>query len=209
MNRRDNLKLLFAGSLASGFLLTNCKPEDKAADMSPQISGGTMGGRIEAENIRDQKLLSETFFTEEERKKLDLLVDIIMPAGEDSGSATDAGVPDFIEFMMKDYTAYQTPMRGGLRWLDVESNKRFSKNFKDLTPTQRINIVDDIAYPGKTPKHLTQGESFFTLMRNLTATGFYTSKIGIEDLEYKGNTPNQWNGVPDEVLKQYGLSYDA
>ena len=79
---------------------------------------------------------------------------------------------------------------------------------KDI-PAQRINIVDDIAYPGKTPKHLTQGESFFTLMRNLTATGFYTSKIGIADLEYQGNTPNQWNGVPDEVLKQYGLSYDA
>ena len=97
----------------------------------------------------------------------------------------------------------------GLRWLDVESNKRFSKNFTELTPAQRINIVDDIAYPGKTPKHLTQGESFFTLMRNLTATGFFTSKIGIADLDYKGNTPNQWNGVPDEVLKQYGLSYDA
>jgi orotate phosphoribosyltransferase-like protein len=100
-------------------------------------------------------------------------------------------------------------MRGGLRWLDVESNKRFSKNFIEITPKQRINIVDDIAYPGKTPKHLSQGESFFTLMRNLTATGFYTSKMGIEDLEYKGNTPNQWNGVPDDVLKQYGLSYDA
>jgi hypothetical protein len=110
---------------------------------------------------------------------------------------------------VKDKPEFKTPMRGGLRWLDVESNKRFQKNFTELTPAQRINIVDDIAYPGKTPKHLTQGESFFTLMRNLTATGFYTSKIGIADLDYKGNTPNQWNGVPDEVLKQYGLSYDA
>jgi hypothetical protein len=93
--------------------------------------------------------------------------------------------------------------------LDSESNKRFGKKFIEITAAQRINIVDDIAYPGTAPKHLSQGVSFFTLMRNLTATGFFTSKIGIADLEYKGNTPNQWNGVPDDVLKQYGLSYDA
>ena len=44
-------------------------------------------------------------------------------------------------------------------------------------------------------------------MRNLVATGFYTSEMGIKDLGYKGNSPNQWNGVPDEVLRQYGLAY--
>jgi hypothetical protein len=100
-------------------------------------------------------------------------------------------------------------MRGGLRWLDSESNKRFGKKFTEITAAQRINIVDDIAYPETAPKHLSQGVNFFSLMRNLTATGFYTSKMGIADLEYQGNVPNQWNGVPDDVLKKYGLSYDA
>jgi hypothetical protein len=54
---------------------------------------------------------------------------------------------------------------------------------------------------------MEQGIAFFSLMRDLTASGFYTSEIGVKDLGYAGNTPNKWNGVPDEVLKQYGLAY--
>ena len=206
MNRRDNLKLLFAGSLASGFLLTNCKPEDKAADMSPQISGGTMGGRIEAENIRDQKLLSETFFTEEERKKLDLLVDIIMPAGEDSGSATDAGVPDFIEFMMKDYTAYQTPMRGGLMWLDFEADELFGKKFNDLSKDEVIQIMDLVAWPEKATEAYSGGVRWFNMLRNLTCSGYFSTEAGWKYMGYMGNQPNVWDGVPQNVLDKHGLS---
>ena len=67
--------------------------------------------------------------------------------------------------------------------------------------------MDEIAYPKKAKPEVAQGVVFFNLMRNLTATGFYTSKIGVEDVGYKGNTPNQWNGVPDDVLKQYGVAY--
>ena len=66
---------------------------------------------------------------------------------------------------------------------------------------------DEIAYPKKAKPEMQQGVAFFNLMRNLTATGFYTSEIGVKDVGYLGNTPNQWNGVPDDVLKQYGLSY--
>jgi hypothetical protein len=52
------------------------------------------------------------------------------------------------------------------------------------------------------------GVSFFNKMRDLTATGFYTTQIGFDDLGYVGNRPNQWDGVPEEVLAQYGLKYD-
>jgi hypothetical protein len=112
-------------------------------------------------------------------------------------------------------------MRGGLRWLDVQSLKRFNKSFIECDAAQQINLVDDIAYPevvfkengknitrGKKPKpDMAQGIAFFSLMRDLTASGFYTSEIGVKDVGYAGNTPNKWNGVPDEVLKQYGLAY--
>jgi gluconate 2-dehydrogenase gamma chain len=67
--------------------------------------------------------------------------------------------------------------------------------------------VDDIAYPKKAKPEMAQGVAFFTLMRNLTATGFYTSEIGVKDIGYLGNVPTQWKGVPDDVLKQYGLAY--
>jgi hypothetical protein len=68
--------------------------------------------------------------------------------------------------------------------------------------------VDKIAYPGKAAPELSQGVSFFSLMRNLTATGFFTSEMGLKDLGYQGNKPNVWDGVPDDVLKKYDLAYD-
>lgn len=136
-----------------------------------------------------------------------ILADIIIPKDEVSGSATDAKVPEFIEFIVKDMPDHQVPMRGGLRWLDRESLSRFNKLFKDITEAERIQIVDDIAYPLKAKPEMSQGVAFFNKMRDLTCTGFYTAKIGIEDIGYAGNQPNQWNGVPDDVLKQYGLAY--
>ena len=64
-----------------------------------------------------------------------------------------------------------------------------------------------IAYPQKAKPGMKQGVAFFNMLRDLTATGFYTSEIGVKDIGYAGNQPNQWNGVPDEVLKQYDLAY--
>ena len=208
MNRRENLKLLFTGSLASGFLLTNCAPEDKAVDFSPKITGGTPGGRTAEEIAYDQRLLSETFFTEEERKKLDVLVDIIMPADSESGSATEAGVPDFIEFMMKDYTSYQTPMRGGLMWLDHYSDDNYSKKFMELSEAERMEIIDLIAWPDKAKPEMEGGVKFFNMLRNLTSTGYFTSEIGFKYLGYKGNTPNVWDGVPEAVMQKHCFTYE-
>jgi hypothetical protein len=135
------------------------------------------------------------------------LADIIIPKDAVSGSATDAKVPDFIEFIVKDMPEHQTPMRGGLRWINIEALKRFNKSFPELTHEQQIAIVDDIAYPEKARPEMKQGVAFFNLMRDLTTTGFYTSEIGVKDIGYMGNLPNQWNGVPADVLKQYGVAY--
>ena len=93
--------------------------------------------------------------------------------------------------------AHQTPMRGGLRWLDIKTNRLFGKSFTEASKAQQIEVVDKIAYPAKAAPEDLAGVAFFSLMRNLTATGFFSSKIGIEDMEYKGNTPNAWDGVPD------------
>ncbi len=155
----------------------------------------------------DKKLQSEIFFTEHEMATLAVLVDIIIPADEISGSATEAKVPDFIEFIVKDKPNLQNPMRGGLKWLDIYCLKNFEKSFKDCSTEQQISLIDEIAYPEKAKKEMKQGVAFFNTLRNLTASGFYTSKIGVKDIGYVGNTPNQWNGVPEEVLAQYGLSY--
>lgn len=206
MDRRNSIKALLIGTAAAGVLVESCNTKDeKVAD--PKAGVINEDDRMEEEKIINKKLREATFFTPEEMATITVLADIIIPKDDVSGSASEAKVPDFIEFIVKDMPAHQTPMRGGLRWLDLQSLKRFEKPFTGLTDTQRIEIVDEIAYPNKANPALRQGVAFFSLMRNLTATGFYTSEIGINDIGYMGNKPNQWKGVPDEVLKQYNLAY--
>lgn len=211
MKRRDSLKALTLSSLG----ITALSPQVALAEqreletqMPPETPIKVPGGRLKEEAIHDAKLMKEKFFTVAELAMVKVLVDIIIPADDKSGSASQAGVPDFIEFIAKDMPQHQTPLRGGLRWLEREAGNRFSKSFVLCTKAQQLQIVDDIAYPEKAKPIYSQGVAFFNLMRNLTATGFYTSKIGIADLGYVGNTPNVWEGVPADVLKQYGLSYD-
>ncbi|HLL94355.1 MAG TPA: gluconate 2-dehydrogenase subunit 3 family protein [Spirosoma sp.] len=203
MKRRDSLKAL---SL-TGFGLA-VSPVEAAVPAPPEKPIKVPGGRQKFEAERDAKLMSEKFFTPHELQTVTVLSDIIIPADERSGSASQAGVPAFIEFMMKDQPRNQTPMRGGIRWLDNTCTKRYGKPFVQCTKAQQIDMVEQIAYPKLAKPDMTQGASFFSLMRNMTATGFFTSQMGIKDIGYMGNVPNQWDGVPPDVLKQYGLSYE-
>jgi gluconate 2-dehydrogenase gamma chain len=210
MKRRDSIKAILVGTVASSVLVDACKTADEKANAPEASSSTTPASTIDRTKVEaeiEAKLMAETFFTPHEMATITILADIIIPKDEVSGSASEAGVPDFIEFIVKDMPQHKTPMRGGLRWLDLESSKRFQKAFKDCNAQQQIAIVDDIAYPEKAKPEMKQGVAFFNLMRNLTSTGFYTSEIGVKDIGYMGNRPNQWNGVPDDVLKQYGLAY--
>lgn len=206
MDRRKSLKIIAGTALAGGAVIAGCNPgEDKTvAPADPQFNLD----RSPDELKREKEILAKgKFFTEHEMATITVLGDIIIPRDEVSGSASDAKVPEFIEFIVKDMPQHQTPMRGGLRWLDMQCLKRYDKPFTDCTAGQQIEMVDEIAYPGKAKPGMKQGVAFFTLMRNLTASGFYTSEIGVKDMGYAGNRPNQWNGVPDDVLTQYKLAY--
>ena len=203
MKRRDYLK---AVSL-TGFGLAVSPVEAAVPEPQPKPLK-VPGGRQKFEAERDAKLMSEKFFTPHELQTVTVLSDIIIPADAKSGSASQSGVPAFIEFMMKDQPRNQTPMRGGIRWIDNTCTKLYGKPFVQCTKAQQIELVDQIAYPSQVKPNMSQGASFFSLMRNMTATGFFTSKMGIDDLGYVGNVPNQWDGVPADVLKQYDLAYE-
>lgn len=209
MDRRKSLKVLTFGAVSGSVLLDACKNEDKKAAAKPTNADAAALNydRTDVEEKIHEKLVGQTFFTPHEMETIAVLSNIIIPADEVSGSATDAGVPAFIEFIVKDKPEFQTPVRGGLRWLDVQMGKLYGTSFKDSKSDQQLAVVDAIAYPAKAKAEMQQGVSFFTLMRNLTATGFYSSKIGMQDVGYVGNSPNKWNGVPAEVLAQYGLKY--
>lgn len=210
MNRRESLKAIGLTSLSTALLLetgiseAQQVPHKKKAHVQhgPEVD---TAGRQPFEIERDKALHAEKFFTAHEMATITVLGDIIIPRDAKSGSASDAKVPDFIEFIVKDMPGHKTPMRGGLRWLDVQCLSQYKKKFIECSHTQQIEMVTQIAYPKKVKPTMKQGVAFFNLMRDLTATGFFTSKIGLADIGYMGNSPGKWEGVPADVLKHYGM----
>ena len=208
MDRRKSLKTLAIGTIGAGILVDACKTDPKKGGTTTTAEPASVINRMPEEKLAQQKIDAEgKFFTEAEMATITVLCDIIIPKDDVSGSASDAKVPEFIQSIVNEMTEHQTPLRGGLRWLDLQCINRYEKAFVDCTHAQQIEMVDEIAYPKKAKPEMAQGVSFFTLLRDLTATGFYTSEIGTKDVGYMGNVPNQWNGVPDDVLKQYNLAY--
>lgn len=209
MDRRESLKTMVLGTLASGIMLNSCVSDKESpieeGDVVKEIEGY---GRTPDEALRDAELYSQSFFTEEEMETISALSDIIIPGDEESGSATEAEVPDFIEFIVKDMPSHQLPIRGGLMWLNREANSRYGTYFHKCTKGEQLDIVDDIAYPQNPGGNYSQGILFFNRFKDLVVTGYFTSKAGIEYIGYVGNQPNTWDGVPDRVLNNHGLAYD-
>jgi len=209
MDRRESIKALAIGTISTGVFVEACKTkkeEKPSANEAKAEEGGI--NRMPEEKANDDALRNAPkFFTDAEMATITVLADIIIPKDEVSGSASDAKVPEFIDLIVHEKTEHQIPLKGGLRWLDLECIDRYGKAFTDCSQPQQMEMVDMIAYPKKAKPEMAPGVNFFSLMRNLTATGFYTSEIGVKDVGYMGNRPNNWNGVPDDVLKQYGLAY--
>ncbi len=196
-NRRTILRSIAAAPMAAGFAWT----EAEAQQAVQQSQAAAAAAKTTTTAFRPK------FFTRHEYALVTLLVDLIIPKDERSGSASDAGVPRFMDFMMTDQPARQTAMRGGLAWLDRECVSRFEKDFLACTPGQRSEVLDAISWPRKAKPEHAHGVAFFNSFRDLTASGFFTSKMGIEDLQYKGNgyVP-EWTGCPPEVLKKLGVT---
>ncbi len=206
MDRRKSIKALMIGTVGAGVFVEACKSSDKKAIAAS--ADASLDDRMQEEKDYLAKIAKEgQFFTAHEMATITVLGDIIIPKDAVSGSASDAKVPDFMEFIVKDMPEHQTPLRGGLRWLDLHCYKQYQKAFMDCDAKQQIAVVDEIAYPEKAKPDVAQGVAFFNKMRDLVTTGFYTAEIGVKDLGYMGNVPNQWNGVPEDVLAQYKLAY--
>ena len=212
INRRDALKVLGLAPLAASLGV--------APDHLDRVSRAV--ARLEQTGVA-----APTFFSAHEWSTVRLLVDYIIPRDERSGSATDAGVPEFMDYLMNDPTdtdlqreRRQTAMRGGLAWINSVCERRFGHAFAEASETERTAILDEIAYSKdeqedeaemREPRDLRvmvkHGPSFFNSFRDLTASGFWSSKMGVEDLGYVGNRfVAEWKGAPPEVLAKLGLS---
>jgi gluconate 2-dehydrogenase gamma chain len=196
MKRRDILKILLAAPAAT-------------ISWSDAEAAQAVSAAQTARAAAATQPFAPKFFTATEFRFVRTLADIIIPKDERSGSASDAGVPEFMDFMMIDQPARQVAMRGGLAWLDSECLKRFDKQFLDCTDSERTAVLDDIAWPATAKPEFAHGVAFFGSFRDLTAAGFWTTRMGIDDLQYMGNrSVARWNGCPDAALKKLGVSYE-
>lgn len=189
ISRRDALALLGGGPIAAVIAWTPADAEQAAARAR-----------------QAPRPFKPAFFTAHEYATVNVLVDLIIPRDDRSGSATDAGVPAFMDFMMVDQPQRQTAMRGGLALIDVLCEERFDRRFVDLTAAERRSVLDDIAYTTNDDPSLAHAIAFFSSFRDLTASGFWTTRMGIDDLRYQGNRfVAQWTGCPDAALEKLGL----
>jgi hypothetical protein len=241
ISRRAALQILGAAPAAAAMVWTPLEAE-QAHEHAAQARAKTPAARFKPK-----------FFTAHEYATVGVLVDLIIPRDERSGSATDAGVPEFMDFMMVDQPQRKVAMRGGLALIDRLAIDRSGKRFLECTDPQRRALLDEIAYtraeaprsatvsaePGaarsaaalaerdparSTPPPeregspratasadagLPQAIAFFSSFRDLTASGFWSSRIGVADLQYQGNVfVPEWVGCPDAALHKLGVSYD-
>jgi hypothetical protein len=139
------------------------------------------------------------YFTPKQYETILSLCDAIIPKDEKSLGALEAGAPEFIDLLTSENQDYQLTLGGGLMWLDTHCIDQYGKTFMECTPEQRKEVLDLIAFRKNARKDhsLSPGVAFFAFLREMTCDGFYTSKIGIEDLHYIGNvTRGEWSGCP-------------
>jgi gluconate 2-dehydrogenase gamma chain len=222
LDRRRVLQWLGAAPVAAGFAWTSSEVQAATGLVQTARAAGAKPGAASA--------FQPKFFSPHEWDTVRALADAIIPKDERSGSATDAGVPEFIDFVLIDEprlaheTGRQTAMRGGLAWIDLECQQRFDKTFVTCTVAEQTALLDDIsqALPDAPPAFeyaigqppqlppLAHGRAFFASFRDLVATGFWTSRMGMDDLQYVGNrVVPEWAGCPEEALKKLGVSYPS
>lgn len=200
--RRQVLKVLGAAATAP---MLGCDETTRAQVVESHVAGTSTDP-----DLLNPTVPWEPILTAEEMQTVSALCDVIIPADDRSPSASEVGVPDFInEWVSAPMPRQQNDLiaiRGGLVWLDTESQERFEARFADLTREQQHAICEDIKYTKTAAPEFAAGARFFRLFRNLTASGFYTTKQGMDDLQYLGNVAlPRFDGPPPEVLRFLGL----
>ncbi|MEP6573927.1 MAG: gluconate 2-dehydrogenase subunit 3 family protein [Gemmatimonadota bacterium] len=197
MNRRDAMATLALSSLAALLRTTPARAEAAARSVWSSVAAEQGLGAYDLK-----------FFTAPEFATVRLLSDLIIPRDDRSGSATDAGVPEFMDFILSVYPEEQKSMREGLAWLETECMRRSSKTFVACSEAERKAVLDDIAWPRKARPEMKAGVDFFNSFRDFTASGFWSSKTGVQDLQYMGNTVvGEWTGCPQAALDKLGVRY--
>jgi gluconate 2-dehydrogenase gamma chain len=206
VTRRHALKVLGAVPLAGAFTGA------MTWDQQPVVTqpGHAHPAPPRTRSNRAAPPTKHAFFTAAEFRLVGVLADDIIPRDAQSGSATEAGVPAFMDFHLtvpESSEDSRIAMRGGLAWIDRESRKRFRVSYARATVEQRHALLDDIAWPKKAKPEFSTGTAFFTRFRDMVASGYYSSAMGWQDLKYTGNVYNAtWQGCPEAAMTKLGVS---
>jgi hypothetical protein len=180
ISRRDILRTLTMGAVGSSVLhIIPLQAAQHVHKLVAQEKSHAPGAKYKPK-----------FFPSHQYQTLSALCDAIIPADDHSGGAMQAGVPEFIDLLTSENKDYQTDLGGGLMWLDGICDDRYGHTYFEATPAQKTEILDLIAFQKNAIEDptLRLGVEFFAFLRRLTSDGFYTSEIGIADLQYIGNT---------------------
>ena len=211
MKRRDSIKTILLSAIGTSITLESCiTPEGE--NIANKV-WEYQYGRTAYEKSRDEKFLNSVFFNDNELSTIERIANIIVPPNE-FGDIKDAGVVEMIEFIAKDWSTPahnnygENVLRKGLTVLDELFQKEFGKTILECSEDEIKTVFDKISYQDNISDELSEAASFFATYRYFVVTGWFTSEVGMKDLGYKGNIPNVWDGVPNEVLKKHSLSYD-
>jgi gluconate 2-dehydrogenase gamma chain len=180
ITRRDILRTLAAGAVGGSALqVIPAEAAEYAHQMVMKEKSASPAGQY-----------TPKYFSPPQYDTLKALCDAIIPKDDHSGGAVEAGAPEFIDLLTSENEQYAGRLGGGLMWLDNFCIDRYEKPFLGCAPEQQQKTLDSIAYRknAKTDLALSPGVAFFAFLRKMTCDGFYTSKIGIADLQYIGNT---------------------
>lgn len=193
LSRREMLSAV-AAAAAGGFFIP----------AAPRLAEATeIAGRERTDGQYQLKVYSE-----HEYQTVKLLTDYLIPKDAEAGGAVEAGVPEFMDTLLDLEPGMRTAHRGGLAWLDHESRRRFQVDFVGATDPDRRKLLDDLAWPARAPTGMRTGVNWFNAFRDLTASGYFTSEIGVNYLGYQGNTAvAEWKGCPTEALTRLGVRY--
>ena len=200
MERRDALRLIAAMGAAAAIGLGRAEVAEAAGRAAGALEQAGAAGTTYKPKV----------FTPDEWREVRILADLVIPRDERSGGATEAGVPEFMDFILQEYPGNRTWMRDYLSCMNAEARRRFGCGVQSCTDAERRAILDDIAWPRKARAELKPGVDLFGRFRDFTASGFFSSRIGVKDLRYMGNKPlAEWPGCPPAALDKLKVSYSS
>jgi hypothetical protein len=195
ITRRDVLRRLGLTLMATGVLDRVSAQEVHHLALTAQASNGGA--------YRPKAL------TDHEYQTLVRLTDFIIPVENGKPGAVAAGAAAWIDMLASENAQLKSIYTKGLAWVDEAMKTRGAKDFLSGATDQQTALLDLIAYRRNESPELDPGIQFFTMARRMTVDAFYTSEIGIADIDYRGNHPQASYPEPTEAiayaLKRSGL----